>query len=71
MTKNMKRKLFASLLGLAATLSPTQAQNPIVQTCFTTDPAPLCVGDSVMYVFTGHDEDGADFFVTESVFARV
>ena len=62
MTKNMKRKLFASLLGLAATLSPTQAQNPIVQTCFTTDPAPLCVGDSVMYVFTGHDEDGADFF---------
>jgi len=38
------------------------AQNPIVQTCYTTDPAPLNVGDSVMYVFTGHDEDGADFF---------
>lgn len=37
-------------------------RNPIVQTCYTTDPAPLNVGDSVLYVFTGHDEDGADFF---------
>ena len=37
-------------------------RNPIVQTCFTTDPAPLNVGDSVLYVFTGHDEDNADFF---------
>ncbi len=42
--------------------STLQAQNPIVQTCFTTDPAPLSVGDSVLYVFTGHDEDKADFF---------
>ena len=37
-------------------------RNPIVQTCFTTDPAPLNVGDSVLYLFTGHDEDNADFF---------
>ena len=37
-------------------------RNPIVQTCYTTDPAPLNVGDSVLYVFTGHDEAGADFF---------
>ncbi len=37
------------------------AQNPIVQTWFTTDPAPL-VHDDKMYVYTGHDEDGADFF---------
>ncbi len=37
-------------------------RNPIVQTCFTTDPAPLNVGDSVLYVFTGHDEEKADFF---------
>jgi hypothetical protein len=40
----------------------THPRNPIVQTCFTTDPAPLVVGDSVLYVFTGHDEDNADFF---------
>ena len=37
-------------------------RNPIVQTCYTTDPAPLNVGDSILYVFTGHDEAGADFF---------
>ena len=37
-------------------------RNPIVQTCFTTDPAPLVVGDSILYVYTGHDEDNADFF---------
>lgn len=39
----------------------TSAQNPIVQTCFTTDPAPMVSGDR-LYVFTGHDEEGADFF---------
>ena len=37
------------------------AQNPIVQTCYSTDPAPMVSGDR-LYVFTGHDEDGADFF---------
>ena len=37
------------------------AQNPFVQTWFTSDPAPLVHNDT-MYVYTGHDEDGADFF---------
>lgn len=37
------------------------AQNPIVQTKFTTDPAPMVHNDT-LYVYTGHDEDGADFF---------
>ena len=37
------------------------AQNPFVQTWHTSDPAPLVVGDT-LYVYTGHDEDGADFF---------
>ena len=55
----MRKKLL--LLGLlAATMSAT-AQNPFVQTWCTSDPAPLVVGDR-MYVYTGHDEDGADFF---------
>ena len=51
-------------MAVAAMMSMSvamQAQNPIVQTCFTTDPAPL-VHDGTMYVYTGHDEDGADFF---------
>ena len=38
-----------------------QAQNPFVQTWFTSDPAPM-VHDGTMYVYTGHDEDNADFF---------
>ena len=37
------------------------AQNPVIQTCFTTDPAPL-VYDGTVYLYTGHDEDKADFF---------
>ena len=41
--------------------SPAGAQNPFVQTWFTSDPAPM-VHDGTMYVYTGHDEDGADFF---------
>lgn len=36
-------------------------RNPIVQTIFSTDPAPMVHGDR-MYVYTGHDEAGADFF---------
>lgn len=36
------------------------AQNPIVQTWYTSDPAPMVDGDR-MYVYTGHDEDNADF----------
>ena len=58
----MKKRLLLGLTLMLAALTETRGQNPIVQTCFTTDPAPLAVGDSVMYVFTGHDEDGADFF---------
>ena len=34
------------------------AQNPIVQTNYTPDPAPMVYNDRV-YVYTGHDEDGA------------
>ncbi len=37
------------------------AQNPIVQTQLTGDPAPMVDGDH-FYIYTGHDEDGADFF---------
>ena len=36
-------------------------ENPIVHTWFTTDPAPMVSGDR-LYVYTGHDDDGADFF---------
>jgi len=35
-----------------------RADNPIVQTIYTADPAPL-VYDGRVYLFTGHDEDGS------------
>ncbi|MCR5395482.1 MAG: family 43 glycosylhydrolase [Bacteroidales bacterium] len=56
----MKHTLLSALMGGMLTL-PLCAQNPIAQTCFSTDPAPLVSGDR-LYVFTGHDEEGADFF---------
>lgn len=75
MKRSIRLSLLLLLLPFAAThaqqpTKPSPAQltaaahhrNPIVQTCYTTDPAPLNVGDSVLYVFTGHDEAGADFF---------
>jgi arabinoxylan arabinofuranohydrolase len=37
---------------------PALADNPIIQTRFTADPAPLVVGDTV-YLYAGHDEDDA------------
>ena len=56
----MKHTLLSALMGGMLTL-PLCAQNPIAQTCFSTDPAPMVSGDR-LYVFTGHDEEKADFF---------
>ena len=56
----MKSRKILILAALCQVLTAT-AQNPFVQTWFTSDPAPLVVGDR-LYVYTGHDEDGADFF---------
>ena len=55
----MKKPLTTALLSLIAMAAT--AQNPFVQTWCTSDPAPMVHGDR-MYVYTGHDEDGADFF---------
>ena len=56
----MKKKPLTTALLLFMTMAAT-AQNPFVQTWCTSDPAPMVHGDR-MYVYTGHDEDGADFF---------
>ena len=56
----IRNKILFSVLG--GLISPIlMAQNPSVQTCYTTDPAPM-VHDGRLYVYTGHDEDKADFF---------
>ena len=55
-----------SLLSFAALLpSAPRALNPIIQTIYSTDPAPAVFGDR-LYVYTGHDEDGATTFVMKN-----
>ncbi|MGC1298200.1 MAG: hypothetical protein WA869_24495, partial [Alloacidobacterium sp.] len=51
-------------LGILVALSVTvgcNAENPIIQTNFTADPAPL-VYKGTVYLYTSHDEDGATGF---------
>ena len=59
----MKSTFIADILLLVSVMTEggLSAQNPIVQTCYTSDPAPM-VHDGTLYVYTGHDEDKADFF---------
>lgn len=56
MKKYISNFVAVMLCSIAAT-----AQNPIVQTCFSTDPAPM-VHNGRVYVYNGHDEENADFF---------
>lgn len=52
----------ALLLGTFLTnINLAAADNPIVQTIYTADPAPFIHNDTV-YLFTGHDEDGSTYF---------
>ncbi|MCG5221036.1 family 43 glycosylhydrolase [Streptosporangium soli] len=50
-------------LLLSTVLFPSSAlaDNPIVQTIYTADPAPL-VHNGRVYLYTGHDEDGSTYF---------
>src|ERR1035441_6134101 len=63
MTRRMSGKLVArSVRAAAATMGTIcLADNPVVQTKFTADPAPIVVGDTV-YLITSHDEDDARGF---------
>ena len=44
----------------------TLAENPIVQTIYTADPAPMVDGDT-LYVYTSHDEDGSTYFTMDDL----
>ena len=59
-----KRKIMAVFAAAAMTLGAAgsvpmtaKAQNPLVQTNFSPDPAPVVFGDE-LWVFTGCDRDG-------------
>lgn len=56
----MKRTIFILLTGLLCGTF-CMAQNPIVTTSYTPDPAPFVHGET-LYMFTGHDEDDATYF---------
>jgi arabinoxylan arabinofuranohydrolase len=58
---NDKLSWTLSILLCHSLVSVCFADNPIVQTMYTADPAPL-VHDGTFYVYTGHDEDGATWF---------
>ena len=53
------RLIIGVIVSFFSFFGVTKAQNPIVQTWFTSDPAPMVSGDR-LYVYTGHDEDKAD-----------
>ena len=48
----------SSLLAAFIFPMPVFADNPVVQTCYTADPAPL-VHNGRVYIFVGHDSTGA------------
>ena len=61
----MKNKFMgmALIIGIT-TIMPliAIAQNPIIQTLYSTDPAPMVYNDT-LYLYTGHDEDNTTNFV--------
>jgi hypothetical protein len=60
-----RARALLALFGLALLAivvpSPARADNPIVQTIYTADPAPLVYNGRV-YLYTGHDEDASTYF---------
>jgi arabinoxylan arabinofuranohydrolase len=54
--KTTIRHFSLALAALAAFPSPARADNPIIQTSYTADPAPM-VHEGRLYLYTSHDED--------------
>jgi hypothetical protein len=52
---NMNSKLYQLIAGVFLSLT-VFSQNPVVQTYYTADPAPMVHTDT-LFLFTGHDED--------------
>lgn len=53
--------IMALLCAVTVIPGTARADNPIVQTIYTADPAPL-VHNGRVYLYTGHDEDGSTYF---------
>jgi beta-xylosidase len=52
-----------TVITVLTAMSPfiSNAQNPIIQTVYTADPAPMVYNDT-LYLYTGHDEDKSTWF---------
>lgn len=59
--KKLLSTVMAALLFATFFSSVSFADNPIVQTIYTADPAPLVYNDT-LYVYTGHDEDNSTYY---------
>ena len=55
------KKITTIAISALASMAFSYAQNPIISTSYTPDPAPYVHGDK-LYMFTGHDEDDATYF---------
>ena len=55
------KKIISCLTLMALSTSLAMAQDPIVSTKYTADPAPYVHGDTI-YLYTTHDEDDAEGF---------
>ena len=53
-----KSKILLTAICCLSTLPASAQNNPIVQTLYTADPAPIVFGDT-LFLYTGHDEDDA------------
>jgi hypothetical protein len=51
-------RLLLVLGAIVGVLDTVQADNPIIQTIYTADPAPVVVGDRI-YLLADHDENGS------------
>ncbi|GAA4607692.1 hypothetical protein BJY16_006461 [Actinoplanes octamycinicus] len=62
-TRPLLSLLCTAAMAVLAAAVPTaaHADNPIVQTVYTADPAPLVYNGRV-YLYTGHDEDNSTYF---------
>jgi arabinoxylan arabinofuranohydrolase len=59
--RNKNLIIFSLMLIMAFANTICSADNPIVQTKYTADPAPMVYNDTV-FLYTGHDEDDATGF---------
>lgn len=60
--KHLKKNLILSFISVSMIC---QAQNPIIQTMYTADPAPMVYNDK-LYIYTTHDEDNSTWFTMDN-----